>query len=102
MRPFCTDRQKAEGEASAFKPIFPLRSGNLAGTQAAGAGVNTAGLAVDNCLNLHNVGFPSPVGPSVGVRNTNPESHVLAAEITFCHFSAPPSFFHIAVLLYQV
>lgn len=63
-----------------------LRPGNLAGTQAAGAGVNTAGLAVDDCLYLHNVGFPSSVGPSVRVGNFDPESDVLTAEITFSHF----------------
>ena len=63
-----------------------LRSGNLAGTQAAGAGVNTAGFAVDDCLDLHNVGLPSSVGTSVRVGNLDPESDVLTAEITFSHF----------------
>ena len=47
--------------------------------------MNTAGLAVDNCLNLHNVGFPSPVGTSVGVGNLNPEGDALVAELTFSH-----------------
>ena len=63
-----------------------VRSGNLAGTQAAGAGVNTAGFAVDDCLDLHNVGLPSSVGTSVRVGNLDPESDVLTAEITFSHF----------------
>ena len=63
-----------------------LRSGNLAGTQAAGAGMNTAGFAVDNRLYLHNVGLPSSVGTSVRMRYLDSESYVLTAEITFCHF----------------
>ena len=97
-----TDKKERRTPLLLSRSVFRSRSGDLAGTQAAGAGVNTAGLAVDNCLNLHHVGFPGPVGPSMGVGNTDPESHVLAAEITFCHLSAPPSIFHIALLLYQV
>lgn len=83
--------QKAQALACAFASCIKqkcrkLRSGNLAGTQAAGAGMNTAGFAVDNRLYLHNVGLPSSVGTSVRMRYLDSESYVLTAEITFCHF----------------
>ena len=71
---------------SCIEVLPQLRSGNLAGTQAAGAGMNTAGLAVDDRLNLHNVGLPSSIGTSVRMRYLNSESYVLTAEITFSHF----------------
>ena len=61
-------------------------SGNFARPQAPGAGVNTAGLAIDQSLDLHHVGFPGSVGTSVRVRHFDTESNVFSAEITFSHF----------------
>ena len=65
-------------------------AGNLTRTQATGAGVNTLRRSVHNCLDTLNVGFPSPVGTSVRVRNANAEGNVLTAEIALCHLTAPP------------
>ena len=61
------------------------RSGDLTGTQAAGAGVNSAGGAVDKRLDSLYVGLPGSVGSSVGVGNLDPELYVFSAKITFCH-----------------
>ena len=65
-------------------------AGNLAGTQATGAGVNTLGAAIYNRLHATNVGLPSSVRTSVRMRNLDTESNILATNITFCHESAPP------------
>lgn len=54
-------------------------------TQAAGAGVDVAGRTVYDCLNALYVGFPSAVGPTVGVGNLNPERNAFSADIAFCH-----------------
>ena len=62
------------------------RTGNLAGTQATGAGVNTLRCTVYDSLNTLYVWLPSSVGTSVGVGNLDAESYVLAANFTFCHF----------------
>ena len=67
------------------------RAGDLSGTQAAGAGVHTLGGAVYDRLNAANVGLPGTVRPSVRVRHTDTEGNTLAAVITLCHCSAPPS-----------
>ena len=66
------------------------RTGDLSGTQAAGAGVHTLGGTVNDRLNAANVGLPATVGPSVRVRHTDTEGNTLAAVITLCHCSAPP------------
>ena len=60
-------------------------AGHFAGTQAAGAGVHTLGSPVDNSLHTLDVGLPSPVRTTVGVRDLDAERHILTAEITFCH-----------------
>ena len=65
-------------------------TGNLAGTQATGAGVNTLGTAVYNRFDAPDVGLPGSVRTSVRVRNLYTESNILATNITFCHVSAPP------------
>ncbi|XOQ48975.1 MAG: hypothetical protein ACFWUM_08725 [Eubacteriales bacterium] len=71
--------------------LFSLDStGNLAGTQAAGAGVNTLRCTVHNCFNTPNIGFPGSVRTSMRMGYSYTESHVLATNITFCHVSAPP------------
>ena len=65
-------------------------TGNLAGTQAAGAGVNTLGGTVNNRFNAFDIGLPSPVRAPVRVRNPDSKSNILATYFTLCHVSAPP------------
>ena len=67
------------------------RTGDLTGTQAAGAHVDVLGSAVNDRLHAADVGLPGTVGASVGVGDLNTKGHALAANITFRHFSAPPS-----------
>ena len=69
------------------------------GTQAPGAGINAAGLAVYDCLHTHYIGFPGSVGTSVRVRNLNPKRYAFSAEITFCHNTAPPLGSHNVIIL---
>ena len=61
------------------------RSRDLAGTQAARAGVNSARGTVNDRLHSLYVGLPGSVGPSVGMGNLDTELHVFAAKIAFCH-----------------
>ena len=61
------------------------RSGDLTGTQAACAGINSAGGAVDDRLDSLHVGLPGSVGSSVGMGNLDTELHVFSAKIAFCH-----------------
>lgn len=67
------------------KKLQLYRTGNLAGTQATGAGVNLLGGAVNNRLYAFDVGTPSTVCAPMRVRNLNTESNTFAAEITFSH-----------------
>ena len=67
------------------------RTGDLSGTQAAGAGVHSLGGPVNDRLYTTDIGLPAAVGPSVRVGHTDTEGNALAAEFTFCHCSAPPS-----------
>ena len=66
------------------------RTSDLAGTQAAGAGVYTLRCTVNKCLYSSDIRFPSSVGTSVGVGNLDAEGYVLSANFTFSHLSAPP------------
>ena len=66
-------------------------SGHFAGTQAAGAGVNTLRGTVHNCSHAFDIGLPSPVRASVRMGNLYAESNILATNIALCHESAPPS-----------
>ena len=61
------------------------RSGDLAGTQAAGAGVNPAGGPVDDRFHSLYVGLPGSVGSSVRMGNLDTKLHVFTAKIAFCH-----------------
>ena len=61
------------------------RAGDLAGTQATGAGVNPLRRTVDDGLDALDIGLPSAVRTSVRVGYANTECYTLAAEITFCH-----------------
>ena len=66
-------------------------AGYLAGTNAAGAGVNVLGRTVYHSLNSSYIGLPGPVGSSMRMGNLNAESYTLTADIALCHLSAPPS-----------
>ncbi len=57
----------------------------LTGTQAGSASVNVLHLTVDDGLDTSDIGFPSTIGTSVGVRDLDAESDILATVITFCH-----------------
>ena len=66
------------------------RTGDLAGAQAAGAGVHTLGGAGDDSLHTSHVGLPSTVGTPMGVGDVVTEHDRLSAKITLCHVMAPP------------
>ena len=66
-------------------------AGYLAGTNAAGAGVNVLGRTVYHSLNSSYIGLPGPVGSSMRMGNLNAESYTITADIALCHLSAPPS-----------
>lgn len=83
--PIGTGRESSNGSDSA---------GNLTRTQATGAGVNLLGRTVDDSLHAFDVGTPRTIGASVRVRHFDTERNSFTAEITFCHFSAPPSMSH--------
>ena len=57
----------------------------FAGTQAAGAGVDTAGSTVYNCLYSSDIGLPGTVRTAMGVRNLDTERDTLATARTFGH-----------------
>lgn len=60
-------------------------TGNLAGTQAAGAGVNALRAAVHDRLDAPNVRLPGSVRPSMGMGHLNAKSNILATNFTLCH-----------------
>ena len=60
-------------------------TGDLAGTEAAGAHIDVLGSTVNHSLNALDVGLPGSVGTSVRVRNLNTEGHALATKITLSH-----------------
>ena len=60
-------------------------TGDLAGTKAPSTDVNMARSTIDDCLHALHIGLPGPVGPSVGVRDLDPEGHTLAAKIALGH-----------------
>ena len=60
-------------------------SGNLAGTQAAGAYVNGLGGAVYDSLHLSDVGLPGSFGSANRERYVVSESNCLSADAAFCH-----------------
>ena len=62
------------------------RAGNLAGAQAARAGVDPFRRAVYDCFYFFDIGLPGSVGTSVRVRNLDAERDAFAAEFTFRHF----------------
>ena len=75
---------------TALRANYSLRkklngAGNLTGTQATGANVNSAGRTVYNCLYALNIRLPGAVAATVRVRNLNTKGNFFAANITFCH-----------------
>ena len=60
-------------------------AGNLAGTQAAGAGVNALRGAVHNRLDASDVRLPGSVRTSMGMGHLNTKSNILATNFTLCH-----------------
>ena len=60
-------------------------AGNLAGTQAAGAGVDVLGRTVYNSLNTLHVRLPGAVRPTMRVGNLDAEGNALATTIALCH-----------------
>ena len=66
--------------------FYALGTLNLAGTKATGANGNGCIRAVNNCLNLTNVGLPGSVGLAVRVGNVMTEGHALAADTALSHF----------------
>jgi hypothetical protein len=66
------------------------RAGNFTRTQATGAGVHSAGFAVDQRLNPLYVGFPGTVGTTMRMGYLDTKLNFFIAEIAFCHMSAPP------------
>jgi len=63
---------------------------DLAGTQAAGAGVHTSGSTVDNSLDTSYVGLPGTIGTAMRVGYLDSKSNTLAADFTLCHYTVPP------------
>ena len=61
------------------------RAFDLVGTEASCTDVNMAGGTVNACFHALDVGLPSSVGTSVGVRDLNAERNALAADIALCH-----------------
>jgi hypothetical protein len=66
--------------------LFELHStGDLAGTEAAGAHINVLGSTVDHSLDALDVGLPGTVGAAVGVGDLDTKVHALTTKLTFGH-----------------
>ena len=92
---FFLSEKKKPGRSPRFVSHLILASnsaGYLARTQAACAGINSAGSAVDHSLHPFHIGLPGPVGSSVWVGHLDTELNAFTAIITFCHLSTPPLF----------
>ena len=63
---------------------------DLIGTEASGTSVHMARSTVHDGLDPLYIGFPGPVGTSVGVGNLNTKGNALVTKITLRHFAAPP------------
>ena len=60
-------------------------TGDLAGTEAAGAHIDVLGSTVNHSLNALDVGLPGTVGAAVRVRHLNAEHNALITKFTFGH-----------------
>ena len=83
------DKKRPPKRFSALKRSLFLsvsdRPGNLAGTQAAGAGVDIFRGTVYNRLDSLHIRLPGTVGTPVGMGNLDTEGHPFSAAITLCH-----------------
>lgn len=61
-------------------------AGDLAGTQATGAGVDSLGGTGHHRLHTLDIGLPGTVGAAMGVGNLNAERNALTANIAFSQF----------------
>ena len=61
------------------------RSGDLTGTHTPGTNINMAGGTVNDRLHTFHIGFPSPIGTPMRVRDLNAERNALIAELALCH-----------------
>ena len=91
--PFCFwEKKRAERLLSSFvRFALDSSAGNLTGTQATGASVNTLWRTIYNCSYTLHVWLPGSVRTSMRVRNLNTESNIFSTNFTLCHVSAPPS-----------
>ena len=83
-------RAKKKGPSPGEDPVFLRLSqsdgaGNLAGTQAAGAGVNALRGAVHDRLDASDVRLPGSVRTSMGMGHLNAKRNILATNFTLCH-----------------
>lgn len=69
-----------------FGKVYLLCSLHFVGAQATRTDAYRLNSSVDVSLNLSDVGLPSSVGLSVGVRYLKTESYGLTAKFTLCHF----------------
>ena len=60
------------------------RSGDLTGTHTPGTNINMAGGTVNDRLHTFHIGFPSPIGTPMRVRDLNAERNALIAELALC------------------
>ena len=100
---FCSSKQKIPTEKIDRDLVWLLYSENgkagqersdsscnLTRAQAARTNIYMGGSAVDDSLNASDIGLPSSVCSSVRMGDLDAECYALFAEITLCHFSAPP------------
>ena len=66
--------------------IFKSNStGDLAGTEAAGAHIDVLGGTIDHSLDALDVGLPGTVGAAVGVGDLNTKVHTLTTKLALGH-----------------
>ena len=69
----------------ALQPVLDAIMKVLAGTQAAGAGVNALRSAVHDRLHASDVRFPGSVCTSMGMGHLDAKGNILATNFTLCH-----------------
>ena len=73
-----------------FSHQFALSAGDLTAAEAPGAHIDVPGASVHYRLNALDIGAPGTIGAPVGVADLYAKGNALSAEITLCHFFAPP------------
>jgi hypothetical protein len=84
-----TSFQKQNSRQKAGAMCQQLYAFNLAGTQTAGANMNSFVCSLNNSTHFSNVGLPHSVCFTVGMGNIMTEHNALAADFTFSHFLPP-------------